>query len=44
VATNKIDVKTLIAESSALSRFTKLDADRSAVLTRARDCAKLNNT
>ena len=41
MAANKIDVKTLIAESSALSRFTKLDADRSAVLTRARDCAKL---
>lgn len=38
---NTVNVKDLQAETTALSRFTKLDADRSAVLARARDCAKL---
>lgn len=37
----KVDIQEIIAEASAKTRFQKLDADRSAVLDRARDCAKL---
>lgn len=38
---DKVNVQEIIAEISAMSRFKKLDSDRSAVLDRARDCAKL---
>lgn len=41
MATEKLNIQDVIAESTAKARFQKLDADRSSVIDRARDCAKL---
>ena len=41
MAQSKLNIQDIIAEATAKARFKKLDADRSTVLDRARECAKL---
>ena len=41
MATNKVNIQDIVAEETLKARFTKLDADRSSVLDRARSSAKL---
>ena len=41
MAVQQYTIKEIVAEGSASERFQKLDADRSAVLDRARECSKL---